>query len=184
MKSPYAVAAPRLVVMGITGCGKSEVGSRLASALGSRFIEGDQYHSDANRQKMAAGIALSDEDRWGWLDDLGKACRPQLPQPGFVLACSALRRVYRDRLRAAVGGGLHFVFLDTPHALSYKRLGMRAGHFMPASLVDSQLATLEPPAGEPGVVTVSADQALDDVVALAMQGLSELAATDMQRPMP
>lgn len=170
MHSTMKDTSAHIVVMGIAGCGKSEVGRRLAETLGGRFIEGDAYHSEASRAKMSAGIPLNDDDRWRWLDTLGEVCRTQTT-PGFVLACSALRQVYRQRLRAALPG-LRFVFLDTPRALSVQRVGARVGHFMPASLVDSQLATLEVPTGEPGVVTVAADQPLAAVVAQALRGLA------------
>lgn len=181
MNDGAAHPAPRVVVMGITGCGKSEVGQRLAQALQAHFIEGDDYHPAANRLKMRAGVALTDDDRWSWLQQLGQAATAQLPLPGFVLACSALRRAYRSHLRDAVPG-LQFVFLDTPRALSVQRVSARAGHFMPASLVDSQLLTLESPVNEVGVVTVPADQPLQTVAMQALQGLALLHGTTSQQP--
>lgn len=132
------------VVMGVSGCGKSEVGSRLAQALGAPFIEGDRFHSAANVRKMAAGIALADADREGWLarlrDELARSCAGG---GSVVLACSALKRAYRDTLRAS-GCALRFVHLAGSRATIASRIAARAGHYMPASLLDSQLHDLEP----------------------------------------
>jgi gluconokinase len=146
-------AARAIVVMGVAGCGKTSVGEALAQALGWPFIEGDAHHAPASIAKMQAGQPLTDEDRWGWLDRLGELLAGQAP---VVLSCSALKRAYRDRLRAACPS-LGFVFLEIDKPLALKRVAARAaGHIFPASLVDSQFATLEPPTGEPGVVTVPA----------------------------
>jgi carbohydrate kinase (thermoresistant glucokinase family) len=134
--------------MGVSGCGKSEVGMRLAQALGVDFIEGDRFHSTANVAKMAAGIALTDADREGWLlrlrDELARACAQGR---GVVLACSALKRAYRDTLRVSASGSncaLRFVHLAGDEATIAARMAARAGHFMPASLLGSQLRDLEP----------------------------------------
>lgn len=128
-----------VLVMGVAGCGKSSVGARLAEALGWRFIEGDSFHSPANIAKMAGGTPLTDEDRWPWLDTLAAELKRQ---PDAVLACSALKQAYRDRLAAD-----RVVWLRGDKALIAKRLGRRRNHFMPATLLDSQFATLEPPQG-------------------------------------
>jgi carbohydrate kinase (thermoresistant glucokinase family) len=134
--------------MGVSGCGKSEVGMRLAQALGVDFIEGDRFHSTANVARMAAGIALTDADREGWLlrlrDELARACAQGR---GVVLACSALKRAYRDTLRVSASGSncaLRFVHLAGDEATIAARMAARAGHFMPASLLGSQLRDLEP----------------------------------------
>jgi carbohydrate kinase (thermoresistant glucokinase family) len=134
--------------MGVSGCGKSEVGMRLAQALGVDFIEGDRFHSTANVAKMAAGIPLTDADREGWLlrlrDELARACAQGR---GVVLACSALKRAYRDTLRGSASGSncaLRFVHLAGDEATIAARMAARAGHFMPASLLGSQLRDLEP----------------------------------------
>jgi carbohydrate kinase (thermoresistant glucokinase family) len=134
--------------MGVSGCGKSEVGMRLAQALGVDFIEGDRFHSTANVARMAAGIALTDADREGWLlrlrDELARACAQGR---GVVLACSALKRAYRDTLRVSTSGSncaLRFVHLAGAEATIAARMAARAGHFMPASLLGSQLRDLEP----------------------------------------
>ena len=161
----------RIVVMGVAGCGKSEVGARLAQALGVPLVEGDRFHPAANIAKMRAGQPLDDSDRAGWLDVLAV----QLAQhpAGAVLACSALKRSYRDVLRAAAPG-LVFVHLALTREQAQQRVASRGGHFYPPSLVDSQFEALEDPSQEDGVVTVGAADALDDVVAQAVQGLRQL----------
>ncbi|MFC5546921.1 gluconokinase [Massilia aerilata] len=132
------------VIMGVSGCGKSEVGKRLADALDAEFIEGDRFHSDDNVRKMSAGIALTDADREGWLARLaGELARACAGGREVVLACSALKRAYRDTLRGS-GCDLRFVHLDGSRELIAARMGARAGHYMPVSLLDSQLRDLEP----------------------------------------
>lgn len=128
----------RIVVMGVSGCGKSTVGQQLANALGARFIDGDDLHPVANKAKMAAGIPLDDADRWPWLELVAEA----LSQDNTVVACSALKVAYRDRI-SALAPGTYFVHLDGTRELLEKRLSGRSNHFMPSSLLDSQLATLE-----------------------------------------
>lgn len=153
-RATASMGAASIVVMGVAGCGKTSVGEALARQLKWPFIEGDAHHSAASIAKMQAGQALTDEDRWGWLDRLGGLL--QAPGP-LVLSCSALKRVYRDRLRAA-HPPLQFVFIDISRSLALSRVAARAsGHIFPASLVDSQFNTLESPVGEVGVMTVSAD---------------------------
>lgn len=149
-----------IVIMGVAGCGKSSLGARLALQLGLPLIEGDDHHSPASRDKMRQGIALTDADRAGWLDRLGTELRGR--EAGAVLTCSALKRAYRDRLRAVVPG-LRFVFLDLDRDEALRRVASRSAHFFSASLVDNQFATLEPPVGEPGVLRLAATDALDDL---------------------
>lgn len=146
--------------MGVAGCGKSSLGAALAQAQGLKLLEGDDFHSDSNRQKMSQGIALTDADREGWLTSLGDELR-NAPQ-GLVLTCSALKRSYRERLRAA-SPGLRFVFLDIEPAQALQRVSARASHFFSASLVDSQFATLQSPLGEPGVLRVDATLPLNQL---------------------
>ncbi|KQT09426.1 gluconokinase [Ramlibacter sp. Leaf400] len=159
----------RVVVMGVSGCGKSAVGEQLAQALGLPLIEGDSFHPPANIDKMSRGLPLDDTDRAGWLDTLGQelARRPA----GAVLTCSALKAAYRERLRAAAPG-LRFVHLSLTPQQALGRVATRKDHFYPASLVDSQFAALEDPGGEPGVVVVDASQPMAQVVAAARQGLA------------
>ena len=145
-----------LVVMGVAGCGKTSVAQAIVNRLGGRLIEGDVFHPQANVDKMRRGIALTDADRAGWLDRL--ALELMAAEQGgerAVLACSALKRRYRDRLRAGATN-LGFVFLDLPEHEALKRVAQRIGHFMPGSLVASQFADLEPPAGEALTLTVDA----------------------------
>ncbi|MDV4180713.1 gluconokinase [Rhizobium brockwellii] len=169
--SPLAI-----VVMGVSGCGKSSVGERVAAQNGMVFLEGDQLHPAGNVEKMAQGIPLTDDDRLPWLDRIGEEIKTaQETSQGLVVSCSALKRSYRDRLKQAADGRLVFVFLEGSRDLLLSRMQARQGHFMPATLLDSQLQTLEPPTGEAGVVTVAIDNALDDIVALACKGLSGMA---------
>jgi gluconokinase len=136
--------APRWVVMGVSGCGKSSVGIALAQALGVPFVEGDKHHSAANVAKMAAGIALNDDDRAAWLHSLQAEIRASVAAgTGIVVSCSALKRRYRDLLRAG-DPALRFAHLDGSRELIAARMAARQGHYMPLSLLDSQLATLEP----------------------------------------
>ena len=135
--------------MGVSGCGKTTFGAALAARLDAPFIEGDRLHPAANVERMSAGVPLTDEDRWPWLDLVGAA----LAGPGSAVgSCSALRRVYRDRLRAAAGPDLRFICLMLPRAELELRMRERRGHFMPPALLDSQLATFEPPFGEDGIL--------------------------------
>ena len=140
----------RLVVMGVSGCGKTTLGAALAARLGAGFVDADDLHPPANRAKMARGEALTDGDRAPWLDLVAGVLRNRAP---VVVACSALRRAYRDRLREA--GEVRFLHLAAPREVIAARLAARQGHFMPASLLDSQYATLEPP-GPDEAVTLDA----------------------------
>lgn len=126
--------------MGVAGSGKSTVGALLAARLGLPFVDGDALHPPANVTKMAAGLPLDDDDRAPWLDAVGE----RLASGGVVVACSALRRAYRDRLREAAPAA-RFVLLHGTRELLAARLAARSDHFMPAALLDSQLATLELP---------------------------------------
>jgi gluconokinase len=142
-----------LVVMGVSGCGKSHVGAAVARRLALPLIEGDEFHSDANRALMQAGVALTDAHRADWLDRLGAelARRPA----GAVLTCSALKAAYRDRLRTA-SPGLRFAWLDLDRQAAEKRVAQRSAHFFPAGLVATQFEALEAPLHEPGVLRLDA----------------------------
>ena len=147
--------------MGVSGCGKTAVGEALAERLGVPFIEGDQHHPQANIDKMAAGIPLDDDDRRPWLAALGGILgKTARENGGGVLACSALRKAYRRRLVDAAGLPLRFVFLQGDRSLLDQRMRDRPGHYMPVALLDSQLATLEPPGPDEGAITVSIDEPL------------------------
>lgn len=162
--SPSAAGAVHVVVMGVAGCGKSAVGQRVAAALALPLVEGDEFHPPDNIEKMRRGIALEDEDRAGWLDRLGAELRAR--PGGAVLTCSALKRSYRDRLRSFVPG-LRFVHLALSPEQALRRVASRDGHFYPPSLVASQFAALEDPAGEAGVLQLDAGLPLADVAARA-----------------
>jgi gluconokinase len=130
-----------IVVMGVSGAGKTTLGRRLAERLGMPFIEGDDFHPAANVAKMASGLPLDDADRWPWLDRLNEEIKKHRHA---VLACSALKEAYRERLLRGVGEAL-IVHLRGEKALISERLKARKHRYMPASLLDSQFATLEPP---------------------------------------
>ena len=163
------IPANAVVVMGVAGSGKTSVGERVAARLGVPFRDADGFHPPANIAKMSSGVPLDDADRWPWLDAIGAALRDA--PSGIVVACSALKRVYRQRIRAVAGRPVTFVFLDGDRATLASRLGGRRGHFMPASLLDSQLATLEPPGPDEGAVRVSIEPRLDTVVAAVLSRL-------------
>ena len=157
------------VVMGITGSGKSAVGARLAQTLGLDFVEGDDYHPPENVRRMAAGIPLTDDDRADWLRALAARLREANESgAGVVITCSALKRSYRDLLRTAAPD-VQFVYLKGSRDLIAERVAGRRGHFMPASLLDSQLATLEEPDSEERVWTCDIEdppqQIVDNLVA-------------------
>lgn len=160
-----------LVVMGVSGCGKTSVGRALAQALGTGFIEGDELHPPANVAKMAAGTPLTDADRAGWLAEIGhRLGQARAAGIGLVVSCSALKRSYRDGLRAACPG-LQFVHLHGSADLLRQRLLARTGHYMPPSLLDSQLATLEPPAADEAAITLDISPPTGQVVAEALAQL-------------
>jgi carbohydrate kinase (thermoresistant glucokinase family) len=137
-----------IVVMGVSGSGKSTFGSALAATRNAPFIEGDAFHPKDNIKKMASSVALTDHDRYPWLEALGRAATAQRRSQGLVLACSALKRSYRDHLRSLIGEPLLFVYLRVDPATLRDRVQARTGHYMPPELLNSQLATLELPAPE------------------------------------
>jgi len=146
MTQAWAEAPPRLVVVcGVSGCGKSTVGASLAQDLNKPFLDADDFHPAANKEKMSRGVPLTDADRWPWLDALGRALALRGKEAGMaVAACSALRRSYRDRLVCVAGEPILFVMLNGSRELIAQRLARRTDHFMPAALLESQIATLEP----------------------------------------
>jgi gluconokinase len=140
---------PVVVVMGVTGAGKSTFGAMLAARIDLPFVDGDDLHSKANKQKMATGIPLDDADRAPWLDTIAAT----LARAPVVVACSALKRRYRDRLRAGAPH-VRFVYLAGPSTLLAQRLGARTHEFMPPELLESQLAILEPPGSDENALTI------------------------------
>ena len=168
-----------LIVMGVAGCGKSSLGQAVARRLGLPLIEGDDFHTPACLARMQAGIALTDADRAGWLNAL--AVQLQAHSSGVVLTCSALKRAYRDRLRQAAPD-LRFAHLVLDRDEALRRVAARAGaHPFPPSLVDSQFATLESPASEPGVLELDATRPLDELGTAVADWLAG-AATGTQGP--
>jgi gluconokinase len=159
-----------LIVMGVSGCGKSSLARAVADAQGLPLIEGDDHHSEDNRSRMARGVALTDADRQDWLATLGRLLRAH-PQ-GVVLTCSALKRAYRDQLRAA-SPRLRFAFLEITPVAAAQRVAARPSHFFASSLVDSQFATLESPVGEPGVLRLDAELPLDSLQRQVQQWLQQ-----------
>ena len=160
----------RVVIMGVSGCGKSSVGEGVAARLGIPYRDGDDLHPAANVEKMRAGIPLSDDDRWPWLDGVAAVLATQAP---VIVGCSALRRAYRDRLRAGAGGPLWFIHLAGSRALIASRMAARTGHYMPTSLLDSQFAALEPPGTDEAFI-IDIDQPLAvliDAIAHHLQGI-------------
>ena len=170
-----------LVVMGVSGCGKSSVGAAIVQHSGGRLIEGDAFHPAANIEKMSAGIPLNDDDRAGWLQRLGEEMAAVVANGERpVLTCSALKRRYRETLRHAVPN-LGFVFLNLSREEAAYRVAHRPGHFMPASLIDSQFATLESPEGETFTLAVDAAEPIEQL-ALRVDGwLRENGAADFSQ---
>lgn len=152
-----------VVVMGVSGSGKTTVATGLAAAMGWAFAEGDDFHPAANVEKMRSGVALTDEDRWPWLETIGAwISGKEAAGESAVVTCSALRRAYRDVLRRD-RPHVRFLHVEAPGAVIADRVEHRAGHYMPPSLLPSQLATLEPLAPDEPGVTVTADGAADEV---------------------
>lgn len=163
--------APLVCVMGVSAAGKSTVGIALAASLGVPFADADDLHPPANKAKMNAGTPLTDDDRWPWLDAVG-ARFAAASETGLVLACSALRRVYRERIRS-VAPDVVFVHLTGSRQLLAARAEARTGHFMPASLLESQLATLEPLAQDEAGFEVVVDRTPSELVAEIVEGLGK-----------
>ena len=165
----------RIIVMGVSGSGKSTLAEGLSKSLGLRMKDGDELHLPESVAKMSAGIALEDADRWPWLDRIANylANSEQNPQckSGGIVACSALKRIYRDRIRQQAGPVV-FLFLDGKPDLIKQRMQDRKGHYMQAGLLDSQLQTLEKPsADESDVIALSINQVVSDLLENAMAKL-------------
>lgn len=165
-----------IIVMGVSGSGKSTIGEKLAAALHLPFLEGDSLHPQSNVDKMASGIPLQDEDRWPWLDMIGE--KLAAADQGLIVSCSSLKQTYRDRLRSAVGGKLAFVFLDGSFEVLNEHMGQRTGHFMPVTMLESQLATLESPVGEPLVFRADVADPIEKIIAESLDWV-RLVKTDL-----
>ncbi|KAK9894030.1 carbohydrate kinase [Cystobasidium minutum MCA 4210] len=205
---PHMTSPVLIIVMGVSGCGKSTVGQRLADKFRIQFVDGDSLHPTSNIQKMSAGTPLTDEDRFPWLGIIRKEAAkqttrealhefyhgnnlkdPEQPRAGIVIACSALKRSYRDILRGTTHEAVeldqshaeldtHFLFLNGTREVLMKRMESRKGHFFSPKMLDSQLQTLEPPSNKEentqGIVEVNIDQPIDSLVDEAAKRLSEL----------
>ncbi len=156
-----------IVIMGVSGCGKTTIGRLLAAALGLPFIDADDLHPPRNVALMAAGTPLTDDDRRDWLQACGAALQAAAGS-GAVLACSALKRSYRDRLRASAPG-LRWIYLRGDAAQLQPRVAARQGHYMPPSLLHSQLATLEPPSAEEQALTLDISDSPETLAAIAQR---------------
>jgi gluconokinase len=152
-----------VIIFGVSGAGKSTIGKLLADELGLRFYEADDFHSPANINKMRRGIPLTDEDRWAWLENLRKLLQRCVEAgENAVLACSALKRAYRERLR--VSAEVKFVFLRGDYTLVERQLRQRRGHFMDTTLLRSQFADLEEPAPDEGALTIELGRTPEKIV--------------------
>lgn len=159
----------RVVVMGVSGCGKSSVGAAMGALLDVPYIDGDDLHPAENVAKMAAGVPLTDADRWPWLDRVAAVLAERAP---VIVGCSALKRAYRDRIRAGAGGPVRFVHLAGSRAVIGARMAARTGHYMPATLLDSQFAALEPP-GPDEAVTLDVAAPVPEIAAQAVGWLRD-----------
>jgi gluconokinase len=154
-----------IVVMGVSGCGKSTVGTHLAQQIGATFLDADDFHPPANVRRMRAGVALTDAERTPWLDALAaRLAAAGATDEAVVLACSALKRRYRDALRRGAPA-LTLVHLTGSPALLAERISARPGHYMPPALLPSQLTTLETPADDEHAITLDVAATTDDLVA-------------------
>lgn len=157
----------RLVLMGVSGSGKTSVGAEIARRLGIPWLDGDDLHAPEAVAKMRDGIPLTDADRWPWLDRVAGVLHGRAP---VVVGCSALKRAYRDRIRAGAGGPVTLVHLAGSRDLIAARMAARTGHYMPVGLLDSQLAALEPP-GPDEAITLDIAPDLADLVAAVLHRL-------------
>jgi gluconokinase len=168
-----------IILMGVSGSGKSTVGLRVARELGLTFIEADDFHPPGNVRKMGAGIPLTDEDRQPWIDALLSAINAREPRRDAIVACSALTAFVRDRLRAGVAEPLHFILLNADPAIIRRRLAERPQHYMKAGMLGSQLAALQWPT-DATVIDVS--RGLDAVCAEVATRIKELTWTPHSKP--
>ena len=163
-----------VIVMGVASCGKTSVAEGLAKELDCKFIEGDKLHPAANIAKMSAGTPLNDEDRWPWLETIGKAMKTECDAGrGVVASCSSLKKAYRQKLSQAAGQPITFIFLHGSRELLAARMAGRKGHFMPMSLLDSQLATIEIPGPEENALHLDVVLPVDELVKRAKTYLTK-----------
>ena len=160
-----------IVVMGVTGCGKSTVARDLSKQLDACYLEGDDFHPLENKKKMSGGTPLTDDDRWPWLNELAEAMKKAGNQSITVTSCSALKKSYRDFITQQAESDVLFIFLQGERETLAKRLGARENHFMDAGLLDSQLATLEPPEATENAIDISIDNPVDHIVTQAKKAI-------------
>lgn len=151
----------RVVVMGVTGCGKSAVGEAVAKAVERSYIDGDDLHPVENVVKMSRGEPLTDDDRWPWLTMVGEQLRKF---PNVIIGCSSLKRSYRDYISQKAQGPVLFIYLKGAPELIARRMASRSGHFMPTALLQSQFEALEPPEEDELAVSISIDQPIGEIV--------------------
>ncbi|MEJ2755391.1 MAG: gluconokinase [Gammaproteobacteria bacterium] len=156
---------PVIVLMGVCGCGKSTIGKALAESLELPFLEGDDFHPPTHIDKMSRAIPLNDEDRWPWLDRLGiEINRLCTARGGVIISCSALKRSYRARISQAANTPMFFIFLNGTRETLLKRLKSRKNHYMPTTLLDSQLSTVETPEADEAALCISCEQPIDKII--------------------
>ena len=161
--------------MGVTSCGKTSVGEGLAKELNCPFIEGDKLHPASNIAKMSAGTPLTDDDRWPWLEIIGRAMKVERDTGnGVVASCSALKKAYRQKLADSAETPITFLFLHGSRELLAARMADRKGHFMPTSLLDSQLKTVEIPGSEENALHLDVALSLDELIARSKEYLMSL----------
>ena len=148
--------------MGVAGSGKSTIGEGVAAKIGGTYVDGDDLHPQANIDKMSAGEALTDEDRWPWLTEVGRKLASI--EGVALIGCSALKRSYRQLISQQADEPVQFIYLDGSRNLIGSRMAARKGHFMPTSLLDSQFATLEIPGSDENVFSVSIDATIEDII--------------------
>lgn len=176
------MAGQSIIIMGVSGCGKSSVGAAIATALGAKFIDGDDLHPRANIQKMASGTPLDDQDRAPWLERLNDAAYSlrHKNETGLIV-CSSLKRRYRDRLREG-NPEMLFLYMKGSFEVILERLKARAGHFMPTDLLKSQFDALEEPtAEESDVLSIDIDGSFDEVVARGLTALRDAGVTPRRK---
>lgn len=166
-------------ILGVSGTGKTSVGQALAQRLQLPYLEGDDFHPDENVAKMRSGVPLNDQDRWPWLTAIANSARRHLQaDSGVVVACSGLKKTYRDYLREKTNSKGTMVLLTGSRELLMQRHSRRTGHFMPPSLLDSQLATLELPVPQEDVIEVDIQASVDDIVETIITALQDRRGSD------
>jgi carbohydrate kinase (thermoresistant glucokinase family) len=173
--SSSLIPARILIVMGVSSSGKTVVGKAVARRLHAPFLDGDDYHSDANKEKRASGTPLTDDDRWPWLASLAQALHEAAETKGVAVgACSALKRSYRDALLREAGEPILFVYLDGDKSVIAARMAHRHHEFMPTSLLDSQFATLEVPAADENALAVPVTLSIEAIAERVVKSLPHL----------